>query len=204
MNASNNFFGEAQLAASLTSYANKNTKALTELLIGELKRFSTGTEQADDITILALQYKNSTGSVELTAPPVHLKLLNQITELEKLVAKVEELAEAWNIPVKVVMEINLVLEELFTNIVFYAFDDKLEHHVNLEFKLISDHLLQMRLEDEGKPFNLLEKQTGDVISQPLDERQIGGLGIHFAKEMMKSIEYERSDNKNIVILTKIF
>ncbi len=202
LNASNNFFGEAQLAASLTSYANRNTKALTELLIGELKRFSIGTEQADDITILALQYKTHAGSGAMPACTVQLELQNQITELEKLAGKLEELSETWNIPLKAVMEINLVLEELFTNIVFYAFNDKDPHVILLEFIKTDDHLLEMRIIDDGKPFNLLEKKIGDVFNQSLGERQIGGLGIHFAKEMMKSIAYERTDNKNIVILTK--
>lgn len=203
LNVSNDFFGEAKLAAALTGFANKNSRALTELLIGELKRFSSGAEQADDITILALQYKDSTMK-ESTPHTVRLKLLNQVPELEKIVLKMEELSEAWNIPVKAVMEITLVLEELFTNVVFYAFDDKETHEITVEIKLLEAHLLQMRLEDDGKPFNLLEKQMDDVFKKTLDERQIGGLGIHFVKEMMKDVKYERSGNNNVVILTKNF
>ena len=204
LNVANDFFGEAKLAASLTALASKNSRALTELLIGELRRFSSGAEQADDITILALQYKDSTGQAALPDQTFQLKLLNQITELDKLALKIEELAEVWNIPMKAVMEINLVLEELFTNVVFYAFEDKESHSILVEFKLIDAHLLQMRFEDDGKPFNLLEKEVGEVFNQTLDERQIGGLGIHFAKEMMKNIAYERCGNNNVVILTKNF
>ena len=102
------------------------------------------------------------------------------------------------------MQINLVLEELFTNVVFYAFDDQLEHTINLGFTLIDQHQLMIRLEDDGKPFNLLEKKVDDVFDKPLEERQIGGLGIHFIREMMNSVEYQREDNKNIVILKKNF
>ncbi len=204
LNVSNDFFGEAKLAASLTALANKNTKSLTELLIGELKRFSSGAEQADDITILALQYKDDRGNSLAFGIPVYLELVNQLTELDKIVARVEELAEEWNIPAKTVMEITLVLEELFTNVVFYAFDDKEVHHIHLEFMLIDANKLQLRLEDDGKPFNLLEKQMGDLLEQPVEEREIGGLGIHFVRNMMKSVEYERSGNHNVVILTKDF
>jgi len=131
-------------------------------------------------------------------------LLNQITELEKIMLKIEELSEAWKIPAKTVMEINLVIEELFANIVFYAFEDQEQHVITLDFSLPDAGILKMRLEDDGKPFNLLEKQVGAIFEQTIDERQVGGLGIHFAKEMMQNVEYERSDNKNVVILTKNF
>ena len=204
LNVANNFFGEAKLAASLTALANRNTKALTELLIGELKRFSSGAEQADDITILALQYKDSTLQATLPVQSVQLKLLNQVTELEKIVLKIEELSEIWNIPAKAVMEINLVLEELFTNVVFYAYEDQDPHFITVEIKLTNAHLLQLRIEDDGKPFNLLDKQMGDVLEQTIDERQVGGLGIHFVKEMMQGVTYERAGKNNVVILTKNF
>ena len=59
VNMSDAFFGETQLTSTLAALTNQDAKAITELLIAEVKRFSRGMEQADDITILALQYKNS-------------------------------------------------------------------------------------------------------------------------------------------------
>ncbi|MCX6267117.1 MAG: ATP-binding protein, partial [Bacteroidetes bacterium] len=135
---------------------------------------------------------------------VQLSLLNQVSELDKIALKVEELSEAWNIPPKVGMEVNLVLEELFTNIVFYAFDDNQEHRIMLEFRLKDESQLEMRLEDDGKAFNLLEKKINDAFDLPVEERPIGGLGIHFVKEMMSSVDYQRKDNKNVIILGKNF
>jgi phosphoserine phosphatase RsbU/P len=204
LNVANDFFGEAKLAASLTELANKNSQALTELLIGELKRFSSGAEQADDITILALQYKDAKGQIATPGQTVQLQLVNKVSELDKIVIKVEELSELWNIPAKVVMEVSLVLEELFTNVVFYAFDDQEEHRITLDLTLKDKHQLHIRLEDDGKPFNLLEKEVKNVFDQPLEERQIGGLGIHFIREMMSSVEYHRTGDKNIVTLIKDF
>jgi anti-sigma regulatory factor (Ser/Thr protein kinase) len=134
----------------------------------------------------------------------HLSLLNKVTELDKIVVKLEELSESWNIPPRVVMEVNLALEELFTNVVFYAYDDKDPHTITVDFMLIDNNQLQLRLEDDGKPFNLLEKESGDQLGQPLEERSIGGLGIHFVKEMMSKVEYNRSEKNNVVVLTKTF
>lgn len=133
-----------------------------------------------------------------------LILKNQLIELDKLVINLEELSVKWNIPTKIMMEINLVLEELFTNVVLYAFDDKEEHNITLDFELIDEHQLKMRLEDDGKPFNLMKKKVNDTFDKPVEDRQIGGLGIHFVRELMNSVDYKRAFDKNIVILTKDF
>ncbi len=204
LNVANDFYGESKLMAFLAAMASKNTKGLTDSLIIELKRFSLGAEQADDITILVLQYKNPSEITDKPMQTFRITLKNQITELDLIAINLETLAENWNIPAKSVMEINLVLEELFTNVLFYAFDDKDEHEINLEFLLIDNHQLQIRLEDDGKPFNLVERKVNDVFTKPLEERQIGGLGIHFVREMMNNVDYQRASDKNIVILTKNF
>jgi anti-sigma regulatory factor (Ser/Thr protein kinase) len=133
-----------------------------------------------------------------------LILKNQIKELEKLAINVEELSVKWNIPTQIVMEINLVLEELFTNVVFYAYDDKEEHMIILDFVLIDEHHLKICLEDDGKPFNLLEKNMNSTLDKSIEDRQIGGLGIHFVRELMNSVDYKRIVDKNIVILMKNF
>jgi len=202
LNVSNDFFGEAKLAAALTEMANKNTKVLTELLIGELKRFSNGAEQADDITILALQYKDARNRPGTNETIVKIQLVNQLPQLEKLVATLEDLGDRWAIPMKTVMEINLVLEELFTNVVFYAFEDQAQHTIDIEFEKDESGMLRITLQDDGKPFNLLERRETDSLAKSIEERPIGGLGIHFVKEMMTRVEYQRKDDRNIVTLFK--
>ncbi len=131
-----------------------------------------------------------------------LKVSNQLPELEKIVLFLEALSVEWQVPMKINMELNLVIEELFTNIVFYAFDDDLPHPVTLEMEMPAEKTIIIRISDEGKPFNLLEKSTDELVNQSLEERKIGGLGIHFVKEMMSRVEYQRKNDKNIVILTK--
>jgi len=204
LNKSNDFFGEAQFAASLAALANKSPKELTETLIYELKRFSTGTEQADDITILALQYKDKAEEIPDSMQHVTLILANQLSELDKLVVQVESLGERWHIPLKSIMEINLVLEELFANIVFYAYEDQSGHTITFDFEMIGVSQLTIRITDDGKSFNLLEAKVRDEFDKPLEERHIGGLGIHFVKEMMDKVEYQRVNENNVVTLIKNF
>ena len=87
------------------------------------------------------------------------------------------------------MEINLGLEELFTNVVFYGYDDTWEHKITIDFTLLDDVNLQMRIEDDGKPFNLLERYVPDIFEKSLDERHIGGIGIKLIKGDMNRVGY---------------
>lgn len=131
-------------------------------------------------------------------------LVNQVSELEKITLKLEELSEKWEIPPRIIMEINLALEELFTNVVFYAYHDKDLHHITVDFLLDESNILQLKLEDDGKPFDLTEKDSGEVTGLPVEERPIGGLGIHLVRKMMDNVEYQRHEKNNVVILTKKF
>jgi anti-sigma regulatory factor (Ser/Thr protein kinase) len=101
------------------------------------------------------------------------------------------------------MQLNLVLEELFTNIVFYGFadDPAQERRIGIDFSR-ADGVLIVVVTDDAKPFNLLEQAEDPGVDKPLEERDIGGLGIHFVKTVMDSVEYARRDGKNIVTLTK--
>lgn len=204
LSSSNDFYGEAQLTAALASLAHTDTRSLTELLIAEVKRFSSGAEQADDITILTLQYKDKQFNPDPKMKSDSLHLKNEVTELEKIALKLEELSETWNLPPRVVMEINLALEELFSNVVFYAFSDGQEHLIRVDFTMPDPETIRLTIEDDGQPFNLLAKPDTDTIDLPLDERPIGGLGIHLVKEMMTNVEYRRENGHNIVTLTRKF
>jgi len=124
-----------------------------------------------------------------------LSIKNNISELDVINCTIAELAAEWQIPMKVAFNLNLVLEEIFTNIVFYGFDDKNEHEIIITFAL--DHAeLHVCIEDEGKDFNPLVIDADEEVHKALDDRKIGGLGIHFLKKMMNGIKYWRADNKN--------
>lgn len=202
MNTAEAFFGEKKLIQTIAHPGRLNARGISDHLIQKIKYFAAGAEQADDITLLVLTYNNTQEGKSIPMKNKSLTILNQLAELEKIVRFLEEISEEWEIPMKTSMELNLVIEELFTNIIFYAFDDGLEHKIMLDIEMPETNVLRILLTDDGKPFNLLEKSAEDVVNQSIEDRKIGGLGIHFVKEMMSSVEYQRRDNKNIVILTK--
>ncbi len=197
------FYGEQRLKQVLQTPGTLPAREVGMKLSADVTAFASGTEQADDITILVLTYKGTDPDKNIPMDSLKLTLANKLEELEKIVAAVETLSERWELPSRLGMEMNLCLEELFTNIVFYAFEKETEHLLVIEFERSAPGQIRIRIIDDGRPFNLLEKDISD-LDTPLEQRKIGGLGIHFVKEMMDKVEYERAGDKNVVLLTKNF
>ena len=125
-----------------------------------------------------------------------------VSELENIFNELNRLLEDYDTDELAVMKLKLVLEEIFTNISNYAYNDK--GIVEFLVDIISNHQLEIiiKLIDEGEYFNPLEQATPDTTLSS-DEREIGGLGILLIKKNVDVIEYERVDNKNILTIHKI-
>jgi anti-sigma regulatory factor (Ser/Thr protein kinase) len=135
---------------------------------------------------------------------MQIQLLNRLDELNRLASAFDQLGKDWGIPANVVLELNLAVEELITNIVFYAYDDKREHRIGLMFENPEPGCIRISITDDGKAFNPLENSAEDNLKKSLEERQPGGLGIHLAKKMVSHMEYQRKDGKNVLLLTRNF
>ena len=104
-------------------------------------------------------------------------------------------------PMKLLMQIDLVVEEVFVNIANYAYKDK-----NGKAKISCDlnpetNLLTIVFEDDGIPFDPLAKDDPDITASA-EEREIGGLGIFLTKKLMDEVNYENKNGKNILTLVK--
>ena len=93
-----------------------------------------------------------------------------------------------------ISEINICLDELFTNIVSYGFNDDLEHKIKFTMKA-DDNELIATIEDDGVPFNPLKKMTTELPAD-VESAKIGGLGILITKELVDTISYERKRGRN--------
>jgi len=127
-------------------------------------------------------------------------LTNQITQLDVLAGALESVAENWEIPPALTLNLNLVLEELVTNTIFYGYTDTNEHTIRIHLTLETTDLTIV-VTDDAIAFNPLQAAEPD-INQALEERAIGGLGIHLVRKIMDDVCYERVDEKNILTLKK--
>jgi anti-sigma regulatory factor (Ser/Thr protein kinase) len=130
-----------------------------------------------------------------------ISIKSSIDELPVLAGKIEALGEKWDLPMPLTMNLNLVLEEAISNIVFYAFPDKDEkHHVNIDINYENEEI-EIVIKDKGIPFDPTAKGKPD-IDLPAEERPVGGLGIFLITKIMDSVNYKRENDKNILNLKK--
>lgn len=125
---------------------------------------------------------------------------NRIEALSVLAGKIEELAEKWELSMPLIMNLNLVLEEAVSNVIFYAFNDHQKHLIQISLAL-ENKILTVEIVDDGIPFDPLSQKLPD-ITLPVEERPIGGLGILLILKIMDQVSYSRQNNQNRLTLVK--
>lgn len=125
---------------------------------------------------------------------VHTDLEN----LDKVTAFVEAALESYNPSMKAQMQLNVAIDELFSNIVHYS--KSADATIQVEVKN-DPKQVKLTFIDSGVPYNPLIKSDPD-ITLSAEERQIGGLGIFLVKKTMDGMEYQRTDNKNQLTIYK--
>ncbi|MBP2664214.1 MAG: RsbW [Firmicutes bacterium] len=130
-----------------------------------------------------------------------LILQNNLDELEKLSMALEEFFEENDIAPPILFQVNLALDELVTNIISYGHSDGLLHEVVIEIGF-ADSTLSLTVSDDGVAFDPLDIPDPD-LNQSAEDREIGGLGIHFVRKVMDCVEYRRLDGRNLLSLKKV-
>jgi len=126
--------------------------------------------------------------------------LSDRAELAKIEPFTAEFAAAAGLSDKDLFALQIVVEELVTNVVDYGGVSAGEHaaSVNLEAE---NGTLTIVITDRGAEYNPLLREDPDV-TLPAEERPIGGLGVHFCKKLTDAQSYARVDGENVLTLTK--
>ena len=127
-------------------------------------------------------------------------LPNDVQEVPKLAAFVDEVCEWMGFDPMLTMQLNLAIEEAVVNLMDYAYPPGTKGEVDIEVKADADKLM-FTISDNGVAFDPTAKAEVDTTLSA-EERQIGGLGIHLVRHIMDNVEYERKDGRNILRLSK--
>ncbi|MDD2767110.1 MAG: ATP-binding protein [Methylococcus sp.] len=126
-----------------------------------------------------------------------------VSGIEALIAVMDEM-EAFcassGLPEAVTVQLMLVLEELATNAIKYGYREGARGEIDIDLAL-SGNLISLTVADDGDAFDPTAVPAPDV-ERGLEERRIGGLGIHLVMRMMDAVRYQRRDGRNIVIVNK--
>ena len=129
-----------------------------------------------------------------------IRIKNKISELEKIARFIEEICEELGLDFELQMNLNLVIEEMVTNVIFYAYPKDVEADIELLVKSDGKELTFV-LSDQGKAFDPTMRENTDLSVNPA-ERDLGGMGIYIVKNIMNQVTYQRLEGKNLLTMTK--
>jgi serine/threonine-protein kinase RsbW len=131
---------------------------------------------------------------------ITIQVAADVKEIERLNKIVRQFGELHDVPSRTLYAVNLALDELVTNVILYGFKDASGQAVTVQVSTAAGELIAAVVDDGGE-FNPLEVLPPDVAA-PLEERELGGLGIHLVRSLMDQVTYERSDGKNVLTVRK--
>lgn len=131
-----------------------------------------------------------------------LVLRNSLSEIPRIAEAVERFFEQHDLPAAAQMHVTIALDELATNAISYGFPDDAEHEraITIRLRRQGNDLIAV-MEDCGESFDPLSVRPPDT-ALGLDERAIGGLGVHFVRQFMTHVEYQRIDGLNRLTMRK--
>jgi serine/threonine-protein kinase RsbW len=129
-----------------------------------------------------------------------LRIRNDLHELERITDWLSRLGREGLITMEALRHFQLACDEWITNVISYGYTDTEEHWIELRLKDAGNEWV-LTVEDEGLPYNPLIRGAVDV-RQSLDDKPIGGLGIHFINQMMNELFYERIEERNVFTMIK--
>lgn len=199
MDPQEKLYGEEQLEAFLVQHTDLHPRKLIEAVRRELNRWANGAEQADDITMLCVEYG---AAPEMSASKIFPARLDQLEEAQAFVHA--ELSRR-NCPIGVQNKIDICIEELFVNVANYAYPEATEDtpgRVRVAYIYHPDPQgITIEISDEGTPFDPLAKDDPQAPNS-IEEAKIGGLGIFMTKTIADDISYTYRDNCNVTSFTK--
>lgn len=191
-NASHEQFGEARIEKTLhgrkpSEKHLKNIEQQVSLFVGEAP-------QSDDLTMLFIHYLGNANKNSH-----HLTLHNDIKQIALLPKFVEVIAEEAQLEHEI-FNLNLALEEAVSNVIMYAYPEGTDGVVDID-ATFDEKNVTFVITDNGKPFDPTSKEEVDINAE-MNERPIGGLGIHLVRTIMDAVSYERKGEKNILTIIK--
>jgi anti-sigma regulatory factor (Ser/Thr protein kinase) len=127
-----------------------------------------------------------------------IEIPNSHVGLKQLLDHFGKFAVSQQLPVEVRREIQLVLDEVVSNIINHGYADS-EPHTIIVALAVEDRVLEIEVVDDARPFNPL-RHDAPRTDQSLAERPVGGLGIHLVKQLMDDVAYNRRDGLNHLTL----
>lgn len=129
-----------------------------------------------------------------------IQVTGQGDQWEQIADQVEKFGESNEWSMETSFGIRLILEELVVNAVSYGSEDQTTE-VRLDV-LSETKLVRLELYDNGNPYNPLEEAPTPDFDSSIEDRPVGGLGVHLVKQLSDEISYRHENGYNILTIIK--
>ncbi|MDZ7344246.1 MAG: ATP-binding protein [candidate division KSB1 bacterium] len=131
---------------------------------------------------------------------VQIQIANHLSELERLLAALEEFGEFHLLSAEVLFCARLALEEMITNLLKYGYSDGNEHLIFIRLTL-RENKLAIEIKNDADAFNPFEEQASPA-RKSLHEKAYGGHGLRLVRALMDELHYQRQQGNNILAMEK--
>ena len=131
---------------------------------------------------------------------LNLRIANDLAELSRVAESIDEFCANQAIPAGCAFKLNIALEELLTNTISYGYGDEQHHEIAIDIVREGETMVA-ELSDDARPFDPLNAPPPDLDSA-IEDRRIGGLGVHLVKTLMDDVAYAYRDGRNHITLRK--
>ncbi len=190
-NADTVLYGTDRMLRALNEAKGSSCRGLLEALHRDVDAFVGAADQFDDITMLCIERRTAADGMKKISIAPTLDKLPEATSL------FEDILSAADAPMKVIAQVNVAVDEIFSNIARYSGATAATLGCSL-----ADGRITLRFSDNGRPYDPTGKPDPDTTLSA-EERDIGGLGIFMVKKIMDEVTYEYVDGLNILTLVKI-
>ena len=142
------------------------------------------------------------GNAGSMRPGLRLTMASAPGEVARVNAAFTAFAEAHAVPAAIRRSLNVALDELLQNTIVHGFEGRPggDGAVTIAVELLPDRLT-VTLTDDGQLFNPLDTAVPDT-ARSIEDRPVGGLGIHLVRQLMDEVHYHRRGGHNVVVLVK--
>jgi len=196
--ANNELYGEERLLTVLNSRKWDDMQALLTAVKADIDAFVGDAPQFDDITMVGFRFIGKAPKPSIRFDEAKIADIPAVTEF------VEAELEKLGCPMKAVMQIDIAIDELYSNIANYAYKGIENKGATVEVGRTEDGRgVEITFTDNGIPYNPVKYEDPDTTLSA-DERPIGGLGIYMVKQSMDDMRYEYHDGRNMLTIRKDF
>jgi anti-sigma regulatory factor (Ser/Thr protein kinase) len=128
-----------------------------------------------------------------------IRMKNDLGQLEPLIEEIEAFVERADIPPTPAYRLQLAVDEFFNNAVDYGYPDGRAGEIHVHVRRTADGL-DLTFSDDGDPFDPFSNAPAPDLTGSLEERRIGGLGVHLVRTLSDHFAYRREHGRNVMAL----